>query len=885
MSASPTSSPLSISLGPGILSVILSASDYLVPPPHPDPEKQKKPLTVAEAWEPWLLYALVEYDGLQISIRATGGPYHKEAFFVWSGNNQIIKFDVPPFPPTEMVVSFLVRNRDPDRPTGFGQQVLSLGKTRIDPFHHAAHSPDRGASPLLYLEGGPGRARLAITYETKAPSSKFLTGGKTRKKGIWGSFNELVYAEKHDSGRCYGRRSIDIGTKSIYNEASGSIDASNILTLNLRNTIRHPFIAPLKYAYKSLEGPLELLSPLGGGGYLFTHLQAEQRFCVDKAKFYAAELICILEYLHDQHIVLASLNPENILVDSSGHLNLCSPGLFALDLGSIKNANGDLITPGLLQFPAPELLNGQEPSTAVDWWSLGITLCEMLIGLPPFYHENHDQRTNKILVQDLQLPNTLPPDARDILTSLLKKSPTERLGAAGAASVKAHTFFHDISWHKLRQRETPAPWVPHDAATIFWRNPESYQPSEPLTKERRELEGEIYENIGSAERPLWVPIGRVNEDRYGSKVASSLPEDDANGWELVWESTSQEFRFNNRFTGETASAKIDDPHAGHYMILPGESDPLLPSKSQIKEALATALIAGHSQQVFTQILAYKVDLNTHILIFDQVPSDLEVIPLVLDQIHLSPLEWAVEHERLDLVSLFLNHGADANFTISPRQGPALVKAIRKKHHEMIDLLLPKTNRVSRTRALALAVELKDFNMVNNLLAHGVHPDFEATDRPLPRNPLASYDNDQCHGPRASGDLRVLDFTPPLVRAARLGNKDIAKLLLVHGADPNIAYHELGGLYDRPLQSHEYVTTDHLIPAAFSCGRPIHIALERGHTDVVELLLDAVADVDLPHEFWPVPVWPVPGHICPPVPREIYLEVMSRLKEAVNRRRA
>lgn len=208
-----------------------------------------------------------------------------------------------------------------------------------------------------------------------------------------------------------------------------------------------------------------------------------------------------------------------------------------------------------------------------------------------------------------------------------------------------------------------------------------------------------------------------------------------------------------------------------------------------------------------------------------------------------------------------------------RSTPALLKAVKRKSQRLLEILVQKTDRVSCTRALALAVEQQDIMTANTLLAHRVRCDFEESDRPLPPHPFfGDYDSNLSRG------LEVEDLTPPLARAARLGNVALVALLLEHGADANAAYHDLGGRRDG------YETRDSTIPANFSCGRVVQIAMEMGHSEIVHLLVDAGADINLTHPVWPKPVWPVPGHICQPVPRAVYVEVRAGLEAAVAAKR-
>ncbi len=87
----------------------------------------------------------------------------------------------------------------------------------------------------------------------------------------------------------------------------------------------------------------------------------------------------------------------------------------------------------------------------------------MLTGLPPFYDENTNEMYRKILTEPLHFPGPeiVPPAARDILTKLLDRNAERRLGANGAAEIKAHYFFHSIDWRKLLERKYEPSFKPN----------------------------------------------------------------------------------------------------------------------------------------------------------------------------------------------------------------------------------------------------------------------------------------------------------------------------------------------------------------------------------------------------------------------------------------
>lgn len=103
------------------------------------------------------------------------------------------------------------------------------------------------------------------------------------------------------------------------------------------------------------------------GGELFYHLRREQRFSEDRVRFYAAEILLALEYLHDQNIIYRDLKPENILLDQHGHVRLTDFGLC-----KIKEGKEDLTYSicGTPEYLAPEVIIGKGYNNEVDFWAL-----------------------------------------------------------------------------------------------------------------------------------------------------------------------------------------------------------------------------------------------------------------------------------------------------------------------------------------------------------------------------------------------------------------------------------------------------------------------------------------------------------------------------------
>ncbi|KAH8193569.1 hypothetical protein TruAng_012265 [Truncatella angustata] len=413
----------------------------------------------------YLPYALLDFDKVQVFVNSVSGNPENP---LWAGDNTQYKFDVSRI--TELAVHLYMRN--PQAPPGSGRsQDIFLGVVRINPSFQEkrtfvedpkASKKDREKAAAEFAEQerrsghsgiqfadvqyGTGKLKIGVQYVENRAGKLQIDDFELLKVVGKGSFGKVMQVRKKDTSRIYALKTIRKAHIISRSEVAHTLAERSVLA-----QINNPFIVPLKFTFQSPE-KLYFVLAFVNGGELFHHLQKEQRFDVNRARFYTAELLCALECLHGFNVIYRDLKPENILLDYQGHIALCDFGLCKLDMKDEDRTNTFCGTP---EYLAPELLMGQGYNKTVDWWTLGVLLYEMLTGLPPFYDENTNEMYRKILGEPLHFPGpeVVPPAAKDLLTRLLNRDPAERLGANGSAEIKAHPFFHAIDWRKLLQRK------------------------------------------------------------------------------------------------------------------------------------------------------------------------------------------------------------------------------------------------------------------------------------------------------------------------------------------------------------------------------------------------------------------------------------------------
>ena len=250
-----------------------------------------------------------------------------------------------------------------------------------------------------------------------------------------------------------------------------------------------------------------------------------RRFSEERSRFYGAQVVLALECLHEHGLVYRDLKPENVLTDAEGHIRLTD---FGLSKEEFEEGTQMTTFVGTTEYLAPEVLKQKGYGKEVDWWSLGVLLFEMLTGCPPFYSKNRQMTFRMILSAELNVPDWLSVNARQIIRDLLVRDPSQRLGAGlkGAQDVKNHVFFEPISFEALMLKEVPPPYIPpplekDDTSHFdsrFTAKPAEDSPSNS-PEEPTAFEGFSYQSPTYRENMMRMSLGRDNA--FGS-IKNSL---------------------------------------------------------------------------------------------------------------------------------------------------------------------------------------------------------------------------------------------------------------------------------------------------------------------------------------------------------------------------
>ncbi|KAK6753348.1 hypothetical protein RB195_012753 [Necator americanus] len=273
-----------------------------------------------------------------------------------------------------------------------------------------------------------------------------------------GTFGKVILCKEKRTSKLYAIKILKKEVIIAREEVAHTLTENRVL-----QRCKHPFLTELKYSFQTADR-LCFVMEFAIGGDLYYHLNREvqiskEGFSEPRARFYGAEIVLALGYLHANNIVYRDLKLENLLLDKDGHIKIADFGLCKEEISFGDKTSTFCGTP---EYLAPEVLEDNDYGRSVDWWGVGVVMYEMMCGRLPFYSRDHQKLFELIMASELRFPSKLSAEAKQLLTGLLFKDPSQRLGGGpdDALEVCQQPFFKPIDWEKLYRKEIEPPYKP-----------------------------------------------------------------------------------------------------------------------------------------------------------------------------------------------------------------------------------------------------------------------------------------------------------------------------------------------------------------------------------------------------------------------------------------
>ncbi|KAJ8398891.1 hypothetical protein AAFF_G00417990 [Aldrovandia affinis] len=296
-----------------------------------------------------------------------------------------------------------------------------------------------------------------------------------------GAFGEVRLVQKKDTGHIYAMKILR-KADMLEKEQVAHIRAERDILVEADGA----WVVKMFYSFQDKRN-LYLIMEFLPGGDMMTLLMKKDTLSEEATQFYIAETVLAIDSIHQLGFIHRDIKPDNLLLDSRGHVKLSDFGLctglkkahrteFYRNLThnppsdfSFQNMNSKrkaetwkknrrqlaYSTVGTPDYIAPEVFMQTGYNKLCDWWSLGVIMYEMLIGYPPFCSETPQETYRKVMnwKETLVFPPEVPisEKAKDLILRYCNDA-ENRIGAVSVEEIKSHPFFEPVDWEHIRER-------------------------------------------------------------------------------------------------------------------------------------------------------------------------------------------------------------------------------------------------------------------------------------------------------------------------------------------------------------------------------------------------------------------------------------------------
>ena len=306
----------------------------------------------------------------------------------------------------------------------------------------------------IYKPKGNGRKTMEITEEVINEESLTTSQDNIHFNCFTimdeignGSFGTVYKVKKNVTGEIFAMKSLSKPVLQKHKQLKYAISECKIM-----RQLNHPFVVHLHYAFQTSKY-LYLVLELCPNGDLYGLIEKKGKVEEHISRFYIAEVILALEYLHDMDIIYRDLKPANVLIDRFGHAKLAD---FGLAKENIDKGNLAMTMAGSPAYLPPEIILNKGASKASDIYGIGPLLFELLTGTTPYYCDNIDSLFQNIKTAKLIFPHYISNNAKELITQIMNRDPLKR---PPISRIKRHPFFRKLDWEALLSKRIKPPKI------------------------------------------------------------------------------------------------------------------------------------------------------------------------------------------------------------------------------------------------------------------------------------------------------------------------------------------------------------------------------------------------------------------------------------------